>query len=126
MRLSRLTVVIALLAVSIIAVPEAASAAVIVKATANPPFGNFQKKVTRVDPNTKVTFKAITGSHTVTAYGGGWRFNERIDNRPSPRPQQVSHRFRGPGTYQFRCTIHSQITAGTCYYMCGSVVVRNR
>lgn len=126
MRLTRVMVMFGLLATSVVAIPQIASAAVIVKAIADPPLGHFKKAVTRVDAGTKVTFKAVSGSHTVTGYGG-WHYSKRIDDSTGgTRPQQVSFRFREPGTYQFRCTIHSQIAGGFCTYMCGTVVVRNR
>ena len=66
-----------------------------------------------------VKWKAVSGTHTVTAYGGNWSFNHSLPTG------QVAHRvFSHAGTFRFRCTFHSTLTNGHCSGMCGKVVVR--
>jgi plastocyanin len=74
----------------------------------------------RISTGDTIKWKAISGTHTVTAFGGNWRFNHDLATG------QVEDRtFRHAGTFRFRCTIHSTLTNGRCSGMCGKVVVRN-
>jgi plastocyanin len=67
-----------------------------------------------------IKWKAVIGTHSVTAYGGNWRFNHDM------LAGQAVHRiFRQAGTFRFRCTFHSTLTNGQCSGMCGKVVVRS-
>lgn len=66
-----------------------------------------------------VRWRAVSGSHTVKAYGGNWRF---FSGRLNPG-QSASRRFRQRGTFRFRCTFHSTLSGGTCSGMCGRVRV---
>lgn len=70
----------------------------------------------------RIVWKNPTGKrHTVTAYGGNWSKDTRID--PGER---TGKRFHAKGTYKFRCTTrgHSALNDGRCVGMCGKVVVR--
>lgn len=67
-----------------------------------------------------IKWKSVVGTHSVTAYGGNWRFNHDM-----LAGQSVHRIFRQTGTFRFRCTFHSTLTNGQCSGMCGKVVVRN-
>ena len=67
---------------------------------------------------TRVVWKAVTGVHTVTAYGGRWKKNTTLS-----RGGTTSFTFRGRGVYRFRCRFHSVLANGVCRGMCGKVVV---
>ena len=67
-----------------------------------------------------IRWKAVVGTHSVTAYGGNWRFNHDM-----LAGQSVHRIFRQAGTFRFRCTFHSTLTNGVCSGMCGKVVVRS-
>jgi len=71
----------------------------------------------RITAGGRVKWKAVSGTHTVTAYGH-WTFNHSLAQGTS-----VTHRFTGTGTFKFRCTIHSSLVNGVCSGMCGKVVV---
>ena len=74
----------------------------------------------RISPGGEIRWKAVSGTHTVTAYGGNWTFNHSL-----PTGQVEDRHFAHAGTFRFRCTIHSTLTNGQCTGMCGKVVVRN-
>ena len=60
--------------------------------------------------------------HNVVAYGGGWRFDRRLD--PGERAAHVFDEVRpGGDPYAYRCTLHSGIVDGRCEGMCGLVHV---
>ena len=71
-----------------------------------------------VDRGTRVTWRAIGGTHTVTAYGGGWSKDTRIT-----AGSQTGFTFRERGTYRYRCRLHSFLSSGVCNGMCGRVRV---
>jgi plastocyanin len=71
-----------------------------------------------IDRGDRVRWRAVSGAHTVRAYGGNWTFSERINAGES-----VSHRFRRSGTFRFFCSIHGDVSGGDCTGMCGRVRV---
>jgi plastocyanin len=72
----------------------------------------------RISTGDTIKWKAVSGTHTITAYGNNWTFNHGLATG------QVQHRrFSHAGTFKFRCTIHSTLTNGVCTGMCGKVVV---
>jgi plastocyanin len=74
----------------------------------------------RISRGDTIRWRAVSGTHTVTAYGGNWTFNKDLSTG------DVENRtFRRAGTFRFRCTIHSTLTNGNCSGMCGKVVVRS-
>lgn len=96
--------------------PGMALAREVVKATAddrwNPDFVHVAK-------GEKVIWKnpaRLGEDHTVTAYGRNWSKNVFL--RPG---EQTSKVFRDRGTYKYRCTLHSNLSNGTCTGMCGVV-----
>ncbi|HUL85512.1 MAG TPA: hypothetical protein VLX89_08365 [Actinomycetota bacterium] len=72
----------------------------------------------RVAAGTKIVWKAVTGTHTVTAYGGRWKKNTTLTSGGT-----TSFTFRSRGVYHFRCRFHSVLVNGVCRGMCGKVVV---
>jgi plastocyanin len=67
----------------------------------------------------RVVWKNPTSAdHTVTAYGGGWDKNARLDPGDS-----VKVKFGKSGTYLYRCKLHSTLSDGVCSGMCGKVKV---
>jgi plastocyanin len=73
----------------------------------------------RISRSDVIKWRAVSGTHTVTAYGDNWSFNKDLSTG------DVEDRtFRRAGTFRFRCTIHSSLANGQCSGMCGKVVVR--
>lgn len=71
-----------------------------------------------ISAGTRVVWKAVDTTHTVTAYRGSWSKNTTI-----AAGDTTGFRFRNSGTYRYRCTIHSSIVSGRCQGMCGKVTV---
>lgn len=72
----------------------------------------------RISAGDRIRWKAVSNSHTVTAYGGGWHFDGSLASG-----QVLRHRFAHAGTFRFRCQFHSSLVNGVCSGMCGKVVV---
>jgi plastocyanin len=66
----------------------------------------------------RVLWRAVSGSHTVRAYGGNWTYSRSLSEGAS-----VSRRFRQRGTFRFFCSIHGNVAGGACTGMCGRVLV---
>lgn len=79
---------------------------------------SWSPSTVRISRNDTIKWKAVVGSHTVTAYGGNWHFNHSL-NVGNP----VVRRFTQSGTFKFRCTFHSSLVGSQCSGMCGKVVV---
>jgi plastocyanin len=108
---------LALSAVSMLVLGPAttAQAAVRVNATAS---HTFQPKRLHVARGTRVVWKSLSGTHTVTAYSSNWSKNTTISTG-----QTTSFRFRHNGVYKYRCLIHSTLVNGVCSGMCGRIRV---
>jgi plastocyanin len=65
-----------------------------------------------------VRWKAVSGTHTVTAYGGNWSKNTVISAGETTRKT-----FKRTGVFKFLCTIHGDVSGGVCTGMCGRVRV---
>ena len=104
--------------VTMFAMAPAANSAVVVKGVSTSAGFRWKPKITDIAHGTKVTWKAVTGTHTVTAYKGAWSKNTTIN-----AGQSTSFTFNSPGTYKFRCLFHSTLVNGVCSGMCGKVVV---
>ncbi|HTG48395.1 MAG TPA: hypothetical protein VK646_12145 [Actinomycetota bacterium] len=72
----------------------------------------------RAAAGTKIVWKAVTGVHTVTAYGGHWKKDTTLATGGT-----TSFTFGRAGVYRFRCRFHSVLVNGVCRGMCGKVVV---
>ena len=67
----------------------------------------------------KVVWKNPTSAdHTVTAYGGNWENDDRLN--PGDK---LRIKFGSKGTYLYRCKLHSTLSDGVCNGMCGKVKV---
>ena len=74
----------------------------------------------RISTGDVIKWRGVSGTHTVSAYGANWSFNEDLSTG------DVEDRtFRRAGTFKFRCRFHSTLTNGHCSGMCGKVVVRS-
>jgi plastocyanin len=114
MRRRRIITLTALAIVLVAAVPS--EGAFLVRATST---GNrFLPARADVAQGTRVTWRAIGGTHTVTAYGGGWSKDTRIT-----AGTQTGFTFQQRGTFRYRCRLHSSVSGGQCSGMCGRVVV---
>jgi plastocyanin len=92
-----------------------AQALVRVNATAS---HTFQPNRIHVARGTRVVWKSLSGTHTVTAYSSNWSKNTTISTG-----QTTSFRFRHRGVFLYRCLIHSTLVNGVCSGMCGRVRV---
>ena len=97
---------------------QAAGAAVVIKGVSTTSGFRWKPHAVSVAVGTKVTWKAVTGTHTVTSYKGKWSKSTTI--RPGA---PTSFTFKAAGVYRFRCIFHSTLTSGVCSGMCGKVVV---
>jgi len=104
--------------VTVFAMAPAANSAVVVKGVSTSAGFRWKPNVTDVAKGTKVVWKAVNSSHTVTAYKGSWSKDTTIN-----QGQSTSFIFNKAGTYKFRCRFHSHLTNGVCSGMCGKVVV---
>ena len=116
-----LVIAVSLLLGALVAQP--ATSAVVVRAVACSSCASGYKwkpASTSVVHGTKVTWKAVTGSHTVTSISKNWSKNVTLSSGGA-----TSFTFKTAGTYRFRCTFHSSYNATTkkCTGMCGKVVV---
>jgi plastocyanin len=100
--------------VTVFAMAPAANSAVVVKGSGT----TWRPKATNISTGTKVVWKAVSGSHTVTAYKGAWSKNTTIAQGTS-----TSFTFKKSGVYKFRCRFHSSLSNGVCSGMCGKIVV---
>jgi plastocyanin len=81
----------------------------------------YSPKSPSVSTGEKVVWKNPSNrDHTVSAYGGNWSKDVRLD--PGDR---TSMTFNQAGTYKFRCMIlgHSNLSGGQCSGMCGRIRV---
>jgi plastocyanin len=89
-------------------------ASVLVKASGT----SFRPKSLSVNRGTRVVWKATLGTHTVTAYGGGWNKNASL-----PQGSKTHFTFDTRGTYTYYCKFHGRVSHGQCTGMCGKIVV---
>lgn len=117
-------VVAALLAVSAVATTSAAAkdhqAPTRATKTVRAIVTHWSPTTVRISRGDTIKWKAVSGSHTVSAYRSNWTFNKDLSTG------DVEDRtFRRTGTFRFRCRIHSTLANGQCSGMCGKVVVRS-
>ena len=114
----RLTIVAAVAVLLAAFTVQSAGAAVAIKGVDTTAGFRWKPHAVNVATGTKVVWKAVTGSHTVTAYKGKWSKNTTIAQGTS-----TSFVFKSAGVYKFRCRFHSTLVNGVCTGMCGKVVV---
>jgi plastocyanin len=114
-------ILIVALATSAVAEPQASRGPVRATKTVRAIGTAWTPTTVRISTGDAIRWRAISNApHTVTAYGGNWRFNKDL-----PAGAVERHVFRQTGTYRFRCRIHSSLVNGRCSGMCGKVVVRS-
>jgi plastocyanin len=92
-----------------------AQASVLVKATGSQ---TFRPKRLEIGTGTKVVWKSVSGTHTVTAYSHNWSKDVTISTG-----QTTSFTFNKAGRYKYYCRRHGSVSAGVCTGMCGKVIV---
>ena len=97
---------------------QTAGAAVVIKGVSTTSGFRWKPHAVSVAVGTKVVWKAVTGTHTVTSYKGKWSKSTTISQGTS-----TSFTFKAAGVYKFRCIFHSTLSNGVCSGMCGKVVV---
>jgi len=97
---------------------QPAEAAVVIKGVSTTAGFKWKPHAVSVAKGTKVVWKAVTGTHTVTAWKGRWSKSTTIRQGTS-----TSFIFRRIGIYRFRCLFHSTLVSGVCRGMCGRVTV---
>lgn len=97
---------------------QPANAAVVIKGVSTTVGFRWKPHAVSVARGTKVVWKAVTGTHTVTAWKGRWSKSTTIVQGTS-----TSFIFRRIGVYRFRCLFHSTLVSGVCRGMCGRVTV---
>ena len=78
----------------------------------------FRPKLLSINKGTKVVWKDVGGSHTVTAYSKNWSKSVTLSTG-----QTTSFTFKTTGRFKYRCLFHSTLVNGVCSGMCGKVVV---
>ena len=115
--MSRQRLFVALIALILVAVlATSALAAVRIRSSGQ----TWRPARVTVDRGTRIVWRATSLNHTVTAYGGGWTFDQAISAAGDPTASRV---FRSIGRFKFRCTIHSSVSGGVCSGMCGRIRV---
>lgn len=112
----RTLLVVLIVGLVVIVLSTAALARVVIRTSGN----TWSPARVTVVRGTRVVWRATTGNHNVTAYGGNWTFSRAISASGDPTAVK---RFRTAGRFRFRCTIHSTIPGGVCNGMCGRVRV---
>ncbi len=79
---------------------------------------HWSPKRVSIEEGSRVKWLAVSGTHTVTAYGASWHFRHPLSEGTS-----FTKRFADSGTYLFRCSFHSSLVNGRCEGMCGKIVV---
>lgn len=78
----------------------------------------WKPKIRSVADGTTIKWKAVDGSHNIQSRGSNWSFFRNL-----PQGTSVTRTFNHPGTYRYYCTIHGNVSGGTCSGMCGRIVV---
>ena len=118
MRARPVRLIVAAFAVAALALGPSGTAQAVVAATFRGSGSSWNPTRATINAGQTVRWKAVSGTHTVTAYGGGWSKNTRISSGETTR-----RTFNSTGTFKFRCTLHSTLSSGNCSGMCGRVVV---
>jgi plastocyanin len=97
---------------------QPAEAAVVIIGVSTTAGFRWKPHAVSVAKGTKVVWKAVTGTHTVTAWKGRWSKSTTIVQGTS-----TAFTFKRIGVYRFRCLFHSTLVSGVCRGMCGRVTV---
>ncbi len=81
--------------------------------------GHWQPAATTAGHGITIHWHAVSGHHTVTAYGGNWTFNKALALGAT-----VSKVFPTKGVFRFYCRVHGYLDAhGVCHLMCGRITI---
>jgi plastocyanin len=108
---------IGLVVVALLVLVPATSAQALVRVNATATH-TFQPRKIHVARGSRVVWKSLSGTHTVTAYSSNWSKNTTINTG-----QTTSFRFRHKGVFLYRCLIHSTLVNGVCSGMCARIRV---
>jgi plastocyanin len=117
MRRQLLTFMLAALLVGAVSA-QPADAAVVIKGVNTTSGFRWKPHAVSISKGTKVVWKAVVGTHTVTAWKGAWSKSTTIAQGTS-----TSFTFKKIGVFKFRCLFHSTLVNGVCNGMCGKVTV---
>jgi plastocyanin len=114
----RIRTIVVAAALSTLVLGQAGTANAVVAATIRGSGTSWSPTHVTIDRGQTVKWKATSGNHTVRSYGGNWSFSRSLDQGTSR-----THTFNSTGTFKFYCTIHGNLSGGTCSGMCGRVRV---
>jgi plastocyanin len=116
----RAAMILAVMATLVSVSAPAIDAATLVKGVATSSGPRWKPKTVSIGVGGKVTWKAVSGPHTVSAYKGPWNKNTSLT-----KGSTTSFTFKKKGVYKYRCLItgHSTLVNGVCSGMCGKVTV---
>ncbi len=109
---------VAVFAVATLALGPSGTAQAVVAATIKGSGTSWNPTRVTINASETVRWKAVSGTHTVTAYGGNWSKNTLLSAGETTR-----RTFNSTGVFKFLCTIHANVSAGICSGMCGRVRV---
>jgi plastocyanin len=116
----RAAMILAVMAVFVSVGSPAVDAATLIKGVSTSNGPRWKPKSVSIAVGAKVTWKAVSGPHTVTAYKGAWNKNTSLSQGGT-----TSFTFKKKGVYKYRCLItgHSTLVNGVCSGMCGKITV---
>jgi plastocyanin len=117
-RRNRTRIAVAAFAVAALALGPSGTAQAAVAATIKGSGTSWNPTRVTINAGQTVRWKAVSGTHTVTAYGGNWSKNTVLS-----AGETTQKTFRRTGVFKFLCTIHGDLSGGTCSGMCGRVRV---
>ena len=118
MRARRNRYAVASFALAALVLGPAGAAHAVVAATVRGSGSDWRPARVTINAGETVRWRAVGNTHTVTAYGGGWSKDTRITAGESTRKT-----FNETGVFRYYCTIHADVSGGTCSGMCGRVTV---
>jgi plastocyanin len=116
----RAAMILAVMAVFVSVSSPVVDAATLIKGVSTSSGPRWKPKSVSINVGGKVTWKAVSGPHTVSAYKGPWNKNTSLSQGST-----TSFTFKKKGVYKYRCLItgHSTLVNGVCSGMCGKVTV---
>ncbi|MDP9328304.1 MAG: hypothetical protein M3P10_08855 [Actinomycetota bacterium] len=117
-RRNRTRFAVAVFAVAALALGPSGTAQAVVAATIKASGSSWNPTRVTINAGQTVRWKAVSGTHTVTAYGGNWSKNTVLSTGETTR-----RTFNSTGIFKFLCAIHGSLSGGICTGMCGRVRV---
>jgi plastocyanin len=110
----RTVVTIALSLLMVVMLSGSAQSAVVIKNSGNA----FRPAGVKIHKGAKVTWRIVSGFHTVTSTSPNWFKNTTLS-----AGQSTAKTFKRTGVYRYRCMFHSTFSNGVCSGMCGRIRV---